>query len=55
MTMRVDTGEYAHDSCINKARSGQSTDQPDIFAPSISAIESGSSDLSSLEGLLEDK
>ena len=31
MTMRDDTGEYAHDKCVNKARAGQPADQPDMF------------------------
>ena len=31
MTMREDSGEYAHDKCVNKARSGQAADQPDMF------------------------
>lgn len=31
MTLRQDTGKFAHQGCINKARAGQSPDQPDMF------------------------
>jgi hypothetical protein len=31
MVLRSDTGKYAHGTCIDKARAGQSVDQPDIF------------------------
>ncbi len=30
VTTRATTGEYAHDSCIEKAKSGQSADQPSL-------------------------
>jgi hypothetical protein len=30
MTMREDTGEYAHAGCVNKARDGQVAEQPDF-------------------------
>lgn len=46
MTMRDDTGEYAHAACIEKARKGQPADQPSLdeaVYPSI-VIESGPSD-----------
>lgn len=33
MTMREDTGEFAHDSCVHKAKAGQAPDQDDIFSP----------------------
>lgn len=31
MTLRQDTGLYAHDGCIQKSKDGQTADQPDIF------------------------
>jgi hypothetical protein len=31
MTLREDTGQYAHDPCIAKMRSGQAPAQPDLF------------------------
>lgn len=31
MTLRQDTGLYAHEACIQKARAGQPQDQPDLF------------------------
>ena len=31
MTMREYTGEYAHDHCVKKAKTGQAPDQPDMF------------------------
>lgn len=37
MTMREDSGEYAHDHCVNKARMGQAVDQPDMFSDAPSA------------------
>ena len=30
MTLREDTGYYAHDSCVQKAKGGQSADQPSL-------------------------
>lgn len=32
MTLRSDTKRYAHESCIHKAREGQTPDQPDLFS-----------------------
>lgn len=32
MTLRVDTGAYAHHACVLKLREGQAPDQDDIFA-----------------------
>jgi hypothetical protein len=31
MTLRQDTGLYAHDHCVQKHKDGQAVDQPDIF------------------------
>jgi hypothetical protein len=31
MTLRLDSGQYAHDHCVRKARDGQSPDQGDLF------------------------
>lgn len=31
MVLREDTGAFAHNSCIEKARRGQVADQPDMF------------------------
>lgn len=31
MTLRQDTGEYAHSHCVEKAKAGQPVDQPDLF------------------------
>ena len=31
MTLREDTGKYAHTHCIVKAKAGQPIDQPDLF------------------------
>ena len=31
MALREDTGRYAHDSCVHKAKVGQAPDQPDMF------------------------
>lgn len=31
MTLREDTGKFAHEYCVNKAKSGQAPDQPDLF------------------------
>ena len=31
MCLRTDTGKFAHNSCIQKAKMGQTPDQPDIF------------------------
>lgn len=31
MTLREDTGKHAHDHCVQKAKEGQSADQPDLF------------------------
>lgn len=31
MTLREDTGDYAHQHCVDKAKKGQAVDQPDLF------------------------
>lgn len=31
MTLREDTGKYAHAHCVEKAKAGQAADQPDLF------------------------
>lgn len=35
MVLRTNTGSYACDACIEKARRGQVPDQPDIFAETV--------------------
>jgi hypothetical protein len=30
MCLRTDTGKYAHDSCVQKAKSGQASDQEEL-------------------------
>lgn len=53
MTLREDTGEYAHESCILKAKAGQTPDQPDLFEEQPRIIFGGSSHL--FPDFLEDK
>lgn len=31
LTLREYTDEYAHDTCVNKARAGQASDQPSLL------------------------
>lgn len=31
MTLRADTGKYAHTACVLKAKGGNAPDQPDLF------------------------
>lgn len=43
LTLRHDTERYAHDHCVQKERSGQPTDQPDLLgddtgAPALPAV-----------------
>ncbi len=58
MTLREDTGRYAHEFCINKAREGQSSDQPELFDDDATAGDSASSssdNLQVLEQLIADR
>jgi hypothetical protein len=31
LTLREDTGEYAHEDCVKKTKEGQTVDQPSLF------------------------
>jgi hypothetical protein len=31
MALRTDTGRFAHDSCVHKAKQGQAPDQPSLL------------------------
>lgn len=33
LTLRENTGRFAHDACVRKARSGQAPDQPSLDLP----------------------
>lgn len=59
MTMREDTGVYAHDKCVHKAQAGQSADQPDLFGeekPDTRVYkELALGDLKTFKKLLEDE
>lgn len=52
MTLREDTGDFAHEACVGKARAGQTSDQPDIFSDE--ARVGGKSVLRSDEPLFKD-
>lgn len=69
MTLREDSGRYAHDACILKARKGQSADQPELLPLKDGIDDTGpiivvghgdfdpdnEQDMADLEELLEDK
>jgi hypothetical protein len=54
--MREDTGDYAHAACIEKAKSGQTADQPDMFAEGDTRVykEVALGDLSKFKELYDD-
>lgn len=56
MTLREDTGKYAHEGCVNKAKAGQPVDQPDLFGEDavVTAKESGEDFIEFIEGLNEE-
>lgn len=59
MVLRTDTGRYAHDACVRKAKAGVSPDQDSLFDdPKDKAIykEQSFGDLKTLDSMLgEDK
>jgi hypothetical protein len=54
MTLRENTGEYAHDHCVEKAKSGQPIDQPDLFGDDPGVPVETKEDAVSIEDLLEE-
>jgi hypothetical protein len=58
MTLREDTGRYAHDHCVRKARKGQAPDQPELSFEEArvegkTIVRDTSEEISDLEGMLD--
>lgn len=54
MTLREDTGDYAHDHCVAKEKAGQSVDQPDLFGEDETVASTDEAPSVSIEDLLEE-